>query len=361
MINKNKRIIFISSYQVYPSYHGASDVTYNFFSNWSICEKKLIQIAEKTNKKRNIININPKLSIIGKLINLIIITFVAKKELTNYKKKIIIIEGASWIGYVYFLIKLLNILIKNVKIIYHAHNLEYEVRKLKNSKIISLISFYFEKFTYQNTLGTSVSIKDKNFIKKNYLKKTILFENFVHPVKSKKNKKLKLKKNNFVFFCGSYSYWPNKIAIKKIIRNRNIILSKFPNIKFAFTGKDFPLIKDKNIVNLKVVSKANLVWLYKNCLFFYAPMPKAPGTKMKLLESIYYKSTIICSKHAIEGIKKLKKIKYIFYKNEKKLIKYLDYIKFNKLDKNNSEFINYYNCQKRIKILENEIIQTNNL
>ena len=63
------------------------------------------------------------------------------------KKKIIIIEGASWIGYVYFLIKLLNILIKNVKIIYHAHNLEYEVRKLKNSKIISLISFYFEKFT----------------------------------------------------------------------------------------------------------------------------------------------------------------------------------------------------------------------
>ena len=87
MIKKNKKIIFISLYQVYPSYHGASDVTYNFFSNWSICEKKLIQIAEKTNKKRNIININPKLSIIGKLINLIIITFVAKKELTNYKKK----------------------------------------------------------------------------------------------------------------------------------------------------------------------------------------------------------------------------------------------------------------------------------
>ena len=114
------------------------------------------------------------------------------------------------------------------------------------------------------------------------MKKTILFENFVHPVKSKKNKKLKLKKNNFVFFCGSYSYWPNKIAIKKIIRNRNIILSKFPNIKFAFTGKDFPLIKDKNIVNLKVVSKANLVWLYKNCLFFLCTYAKSTRYKNEI-------------------------------------------------------------------------------
>ena len=167
MIKKNKKIIFISLYQVYPSYHGASDVTYNFFSNWSICEKKLIQIAEKTNKKRNIININPKLSIIGKLINLIIITFVAKKELTNYKKKIIIIEGASWIGYVYFLIKLLNILIKNVKIIYHAHNLEYEVRKLKNSKI-SVGAFGWGEICYREfeaiKMGTAVIFPNLNYL-----------------------------------------------------------------------------------------------------------------------------------------------------------------------------------------------------
>ena len=40
-------------------------------------------------------------------------------------------------------------------------------------------------------------------------------------------------------------------------------------------------------------------------------MPKAPGTKIKILESIYYGATTICSKEAITGIQKIKKLNSI--------------------------------------------------
>ena len=54
------------------------------------------------------------------------------------------------------------------------------------------------------------------------------------------NQKTKLRK--FVLFCGSYSYWPNKIAVENIFRNKNIINKKFPNIKFIFTIERFSKI-----------------------------------------------------------------------------------------------------------------------
>ena len=84
------------------------------------------------------------------------------------KKKYLIIEGASWAGYIFIFIILSKIINRNLIIIYHAHNLEYEVRKLKNNFIISFLTFYFEKLIYKYTLSTAVSINDFKFIKKRF-------------------------------------------------------------------------------------------------------------------------------------------------------------------------------------------------
>ena len=346
---------FVSMYQSYPSYHGASDITYNLFNNWPNKNKVLFQITNSNLKKRNIINIKKKDTFFGILINLFLITLKVKKFQKNFKKKYLIIEGASWAGFIFIFIFLNKMIIKDLIIIYHAHNLEYEVRKLKNNSFISYLTFYFEKFIYQNTIATSVSNKDMNFIKKKYHSKSILFENGIVEIKDIKIKHKKIKKNKFILFCGSYTYWPNKIAVDKIIEKKRQIKKIFPNIKFVFTGEGFPNFIDKNIFNLGVIKKEKLIWLIKNCLFFYAPMPRAPGTKLKILEALYYGAQIVCSKHAIIGIRKLNKIKSLLVSSDNKLVENLVKIKKRKKYKISKEFKDNYNFKNKIKILYEKI------
>ena len=54
---------FVSLYQAYPSYHGASDITYNLFNKWPHRNKVLIQITNSKIKKK-------KLSILKKNLEL---------------------------------------------------------------------------------------------------------------------------------------------------------------------------------------------------------------------------------------------------------------------------------------------------
>lgn len=318
---------FVSLYQSYPSYHGASDITYNLFNKWPNKNKVLIQISEKKVHKQKIINLKKKMGLIGSFINILLIVLKSKKFFNNKKKKYLIVEGASWAGFTLLLICLIKIYDKNIIIIYHAHNLEYEVRKLKNNYFIAIMTFYIEKLIYKITNGTSVSVKDYNFIKKNYKVSSILFENGVTKIKKEKLENKEIKKKNFLLFCGSYTYWPNKIAIDRIINEKEKILKIYPKLKFVFTGEGLPKFKDENILTLGIIKKSKLIWLIKNCFFFYAPMPKAPGTKIKILESLFYGATTLCTKNAISGIKNVHKLENLIITSKKKLLNDLYKIK----------------------------------
>lgn len=348
---------FVSLYKSYPSYHGASDITYNFFQNWPNKNKLLLQITNSNISKNKIINIKKKENLIGILMNFLLIINKMNRFLENYKKKYLIIEGASWAGYIFIFIILNKIINRDLIIIYHAHNLEYEVRKLKNNSIISFITFYFEKFIYKNTLPTAVSKNDLKFIKKYYKVKPILFENGVTEIKEEKfyNKKIKPKK--FILFCGSYTYWPNEFAIKNILKKKNIINKKFTDIKFVFTGEGFPKYNDRDILNIGIIKKSKLIWLIKNCLFFYAPMPKAPGTKMKILEALYYNALTICSKQAIRGIRKTKNLNSLQITNDKNFLTILNKIKSKKKFKTSSKFKENYNYKKKTQIFYEKVIR----
>ena len=100
-----------------------------------------------------------------------------------------------------------------------------------------------------------------------------------------------------------------------------------------------------------------MVWLIKNCLFFYAPMPKAPGTKIKILEALYYGALTVCSKHAIVGIRKIIGLNSLIITSEKKFINNLIKIK-NKTKKKfkvTNEFKDNYNFKKKIKFFYEKV------
>ena len=74
---------FVSLYQAYPSYHGASDITYNLFNRWPNKNKVLIQISNSNIRKKKIINVKKKIGTIGLVINIFLIIFKLRKFFKN--------------------------------------------------------------------------------------------------------------------------------------------------------------------------------------------------------------------------------------------------------------------------------------
>ena len=74
---------------------------------------------------------------------------------------------------------------------------------------------------------------------------------------------------------------------------------------------------------------------------------KSPGTKIKILESLFYGATTLCTKNSISGIKNVLKLENLIITNKKELTK--DLLKITKKKKNviSKKFENYYNFEKK--------------
>ena len=84
MQSNSSGYVFVSLYQSYPSYHGASDITYNFFQNWPNKNKLLFQITNSNQNKKKIINIKKKKTLLGILINFFLIILNMNKFLKKF-------------------------------------------------------------------------------------------------------------------------------------------------------------------------------------------------------------------------------------------------------------------------------------
>ena len=77
-------------------------------------------------------------------------------------------------------------------------------------------------------------------------------------------------------------------------------------------------------------------------------MPKAPGTKIKILESLFYGAITLCSKEATIGIRNLNKVNNLIITSQKNLLKNLTKVSKKKFVIS-KRFENYYNFNNKIK------------
>ena len=333
--NRNAAIVCL--YTALPTWHGAADISRLMFRYLPFKKKHLFQFVDsnKLEKYKGVTNLNIHYnSPIFKLLFLFLLIFKLIKFFKNKKKKIIIIEGASWCLFSYIIIKCLKIFIKNIKIIYHSHNVEYEVRKLKNSKFILYLTKIFEKKVLQlSNISTAVSILDKKLFKKLYNIDVIILANGIEKVNLKNfNSKLKLPKK-FIFFPGSYTYYPNKIAIDEIMNfHLKFFIKKFPDYYFIFSGEGLPLKYSKNeaVKYFGILGEKDYFHVLNKCDLVFMPLKNAPGTKLKTLQSLAMRRTILSTKYAFKGISINKQSNIFIYKNKKEVIKLLSYIITNK-------------------------------
>ena len=118
---------------------GSAEVIRSLFLAWP-GDKKIFQISHlKINQKKNLKSIfilyeKPIL----KLICIPIIIFKILNYLKGSDKKLVVIEGPSWIGYSFLSLILIKLFSPKTKVIYHSHSIEYEVRKMMSSHLIAI-------------------------------------------------------------------------------------------------------------------------------------------------------------------------------------------------------------------------------
>lgn len=354
-------------YEASTGGHGSAEVSKSLYECLPKKNSKLFEI-----KKKKLFSCLESYKInylenIYKLFYILIIISQLKKFISKYNKKVIIIEGASWIGYTYIFFKIIRFFFPKILTIYHAHNIEYDVRKKRNNFIISFITKIIEKKVYKLiNFSTAVSEEDQKRLKKLYNVNAYIFQNGIN------KQRLLLRKPEFslpekyIIYSGSYSYKFNKITINKIIyRIMPLILKKFRDVKLIITGKDFPkekFIKYNFIKNYKNLEKKELNYLIKKSLFMFTPMSSSPGTKLKVIETLLLGANLITSRSGIKGIKFVKSENLFIYSNINKMYQYIYYLirkhtedKANRISQSNNFYFKNYLMENILKNFFTEI------
>ena len=353
---------FVTFFPIQPDNMGSSAVVNSRFASWPY-KKKLFQISHK--KKIVTKNIHTvfikKEKPIYKILSLPYMTIKIFRYLSKSPKKILVLEGASWIFYSFVIGLFLKIFFKNIKIIYISHGIESEIRKKYSNIFIYKFTKLLEKLVFRHAdLATSVSERDKKKIKKIYNESTKLLPNAVSLKKMKIKKKLKF---DYIIYTGSYLYKPNKDSIdtlNKIIMPN--LLKKFPKIKLVLTGggfkKNFPWLINKDIVSKNELY--NLIFFSK-CMCI--PLTFGYGTRIKIIEALSIGAVVLTTKKGIEGIELNKKNPPFVISNlssfEKKII---EIIKNNKdLKKKSYKDKKFYLKKYSMKNIIRRFINENNI
>ena len=299
---------FICFFPVFPTNMGSAEVVRSLFLCWP-GQKKLFQISHLNNKnKNNLYSINIiKEKPIFKILCIPFLIYKTLKYLGKKDKRLIVIEGPSWIGYSFLSLILIKIFSPSTKVIYHSHSIEFEVRKMTSSKLMALFSKKLEGFVFNNSnLSTSVSEIEINKIKKLYNVKCVNLKNGVSK-KVLKFKKKKIFSFEYIIYCGSYKYLPNKNAIDYLVEVlMPKLIKKFPKLKLVLTGGGYEK-KNKFITNAGIVSKGKLLNLIFNSKLMVLPIDEGTGTRIKIIEALLIGAKILTTKKGIEGISFKKK------------------------------------------------------
>ena len=316
-------VYFISFYNSYPITSGASNVTTNFYKYCPYKKKLFLINHEKNFKDKNVINFKPMFNNpFFKFLVLFRYLYVLIKYIKKDKPKIIVFEGASWIGYSLLFYLILKLNFKKISFIYHSHNIEFDIRR--KNYFLGKLTYVFEKIMINNIdKFTVVSKTDQRWIFKLYKKKVSILKNGV--VFSKLHK---LEKKNVILFSGSLEFSENKIAFKKFYKIVHpLIKSKYKNFKIIVTGNKSIITED--VIQTGVLNYSKYKKLLRKTKVCIYPFRKGPGTKIKVIEALCYDIPVLSNKYGYQGIDLKNKNKLIF-KNKLELKNKLNLILKNK-------------------------------
>jgi len=310
------KIIIVAYYKSYPPESGAASVTFNL-SKHLAGNRTLIQLNPRAKPHRfdeefDIINEwgfphNKILKVIGIFFRLPFLV----NRIRDLNARVVIIEGAAWSCYNIALFFCIMAFLPSVRIVYHAHNVEYFLRKKKDNAVIAILSRWAEGFLIKkSSLSFAVSRVDAQAFEKLYGTKPRILPNgidlaMINGISRQRVSEIRVKyglRSPVVLFMGLIGFKPNNEALNFL--NSEVfpkLHAHSPNIKLAIIGGKVPSTAPW-MINPGSIPYEDVGPFLMACDLCVAPIFSGSGTRLKILEYLGARRPVVSTSKGAEGL-----------------------------------------------------------
>ena len=308
------RLAFISLYQAYPSISGAASVTFNC-ARLTPGTTLLIQLAELASTQDvddlRVVSIPYDASSrFKKFLSMPRAIKSIRRELSQFRPDYVVLEGASWAVYLWLVVLALKRSPNSLKLIYHAHNVEYILRLERGNRLVAYITRLAEhRILIECIRSFAVSEEDRaRFVQLYGIQPGLLpngvdcdaIESESHDIDDAR-RKYKMTDES-ILFTGLYGYPPNAEAVHFLLQQVMPQLHQLrPNLRLVITGGG-PLQRESWLINTGIVSRRELSAILRACRIGVAPIFKGSGTRLKILEYMAAGLPVVTTRKGAEGL-----------------------------------------------------------
>ena len=310
------RITFASLYEAYPPMSGAAAVTYGCASHLD-AEVSLVQFGKAAAMERVsdglTVTTIPQASDtrLQKFRRMPAALRQLAEEVTRSRPDCVVIEGASWAVYLAVLVRMLRRRLEETPIVYHAHNVEYLLRRQRDGRAVAAATRYAERYLLKRAdYCFAVSPVDQDHFQRLYGRCPELLPNAVASddfaaVTAESAREVRDRyelEADTVLFMGLYDYPPNKKAVDFLVHSvMPEVLSKHPHATLLVTGGVVPYQRPW-LINPGLVPHGDLRALIRSCRAGVAPVFGGSGTRLKILEYMAGGLPVITTRKGAEGL-----------------------------------------------------------
>ena len=313
---KSLKTVLVCFYEAYPAASGSASVTYNI-AKYLQGETVLIQLGRQKSHEctedglRLITLVSASDNRLQKLRGLFGLIKEIAEIIKSTSPDTIILEGGSWVLYHWLLFRQLRRQRSDAKIVYHAHNVEYYLRKEKHGRIVTWVTRWAEgRLLKEADLSFAVSSIDSAQFAKLYKVSPELLPNGVdyrrfNKIMEKEISAVKSEyglEDNVVFFMGFYLYKPNREAIDFLVEEvMPKVILRCPNAKLVIIGSKVPY-SNPWLINPGSVPYEHVPAICRSCRIGVAPIFSGSGTRLKILEYMAAGKPVISTTKGAEGL-----------------------------------------------------------
>jgi len=309
------RTAIVAFYEAYPPMSGAAAVSYNL-AKFLPGKKTLVQMGQRASAAsiegiRVITLAGFSESRSAKLLGLSgkIRRMVA--EVVTFRPDTVVLEGASWALYHRILLWQLRRALPHEYIVYHSHNVEYNLRSHRSNGAIAALTRWAEgSLLHDVDLPTAVSPIDQQQFTMLYGVKPALLPNGVDierfaglvPSATAQARSAYGIGVGTLLFSGFYGYPPNREAVDFLV---NLVMpalrKRFRWASLAVTGGGAPY-HDSWIRNVGSLPYEDFAAFVAACGIAVAPIFSGSGTRLKVLEAMAAGLPVVATEKAVEGL-----------------------------------------------------------
>jgi glycosyltransferase involved in cell wall biosynthesis len=302
-------------YEAYPPVSGAAAVSFNI-AKFLPSETLLVQAGSRPGSTevhgiRVVTVAGGSEGNIKKLATLRTRLLAMVDELCRFRPDLVMLEGASWAVYLWMLFRAIRRTLPQVRIVYHAHNIEYLLRRQRHGRAIGAITRWAEGRLLANCdFATAVSEVDRGLFRELYKVDTMLFPNgvdatrfaSVSPGEAERARSAYGIGNSAIIFSGLYTYPPNRMAIDFLLRDvMPNLLVHLRDARLVITGGHIPQ-RERWLITPGIVPHDELPALLASCKVAVAPIFSGSGTRLKILEAMAAGVPVVATSKGAEGL-----------------------------------------------------------